>query len=144
MEEPNLSSGYGSDSNTSESDYENSCTKEWGNDLLLVEVKHLNRDISKKLTNPWPSIKNDCLHGISLLLQRNPSLPIDIDRFTVYLLDVDILLQMWCSYDQDPKAPFEEGDIRQWRLLVEGYGRVEQYVRERYGSVLIQFLLFYA
>ncbi len=35
------------------------------------------------------------------LLQHNPSLPIDIDRFTLDFLGIDVLLQVWRSYDQD-------------------------------------------
>ena len=76
-----------------------------------MEVAHLNGYVSKKLSYPRPAIENDCLYDISLLLQHNPSLPIDIDRFTLDFLDIDVLLQVWRSYDQDPEAPLEEGDI---------------------------------
>lgn len=82
-----------------------------GDDLLLVEMAHLDGYIGKELSYPRSAIENDCLYGIPLLFQHNPSLPIDIDRFTLDFLDIDILLQVWCSYDQDPEAPFEEGDI---------------------------------
>ena len=40
----------------------------------------------------------------------------------MYLLDVDVLLQMWCSYDQDTKALFEEGDIGNGDYGLRGMG----------------------
>jgi len=87
-----------------------------------VEVTHLNRYVSKELSNSGPSIKNDCLNSISLLLQRNPSLPIDIYGFTLNLLDIDVLPQTWCSYYQDSKAPFEESDIGNGDYGLRGMG----------------------
>ena len=60
-----------------------------------------------------PDIKGSgkIILNIPLSLQHNPSLPIDIDRFALDFLDIDVLLQVWRSYDQDPEAPFEQGDI---------------------------------
>ena len=62
------------------------------------------------------------------------TLPIDIDRFTVYPLDIDILLQMWCSYDEDPKAPFEEGDIGNGNYGLRGVGVLNNICVSNAGS----------
>jgi hypothetical protein len=65
---------------------------------------------------PRSSIEDDHLYGISLLLHCNPSLPIDIDGFTLNFLDIDVLLQMWCSHNSYAEASFEERDIGNDRL----------------------------
>lgn len=81
------------------------------NDLFLMEVTHLNRDIGKELSHPGSAIKNDRLNGISLLLQSNPSLSVYLGRFMVHFLGIEVLLKMGGTEDTDAEAPFEEGDI---------------------------------
>jgi len=47
-----------------------------GDDLLLMEVAHLDGDIAKDLFDPRSSIENNCFESIPLSFQCNPSLSI--------------------------------------------------------------------
>lgn len=82
-----------------------------GNDLLLMEVAHLDGDISKELPHPRPSVEDDRLQRIPHTLQGHSSLPVYINGFALNFLNVHVLLQVWSPYDQDTEAPFEEGNI---------------------------------
>lgn len=81
------------------------------NDLFLVEVTHLDGDVTKELSHARSAIKNDRLNGIPLLLQSNPSLSVYLGRFTVHFLGIEVFLQMRGTENTDTEAPFEEGNI---------------------------------
>ena len=58
-----------------------------GDDLLLMEVAHLDGDIAKDLSDPWSSIKNNCPESISLSSPMQ-SFPVDISRLIRRVLPV--------------------------------------------------------
>ena len=64
------------------------------NNLLLVEMAHLDRDISKELSNSQPSIQDDCLEGIPHLFQGNPPLSIYLNGLMGYPLNIQVLFEM--------------------------------------------------
>jgi hypothetical protein len=74
-------------------------------------MAHLDRDISKELSNSRPSIQDDYLDGIPHLFQGNPPLSIYINGLMGYFLYIQVLLEMGCSYDADTKPSPKKGDI---------------------------------
>jgi len=63
-----------------------------GDDLFLMKVTHLDRNIRKELSHPRPAVENDRLQGVSHVLQCRSSLPVCIDGFILDFLDIEVLL----------------------------------------------------
>ena len=83
-----------------------------GDDLLLMEVTHLDRYIAEDLSDPWSSIENNCFESVSLSLQCNPSLAIYLGWFAVHFVCIEVLLQVGCPYDTQTGVSAEERYIR--------------------------------
>jgi hypothetical protein len=64
------------------------------NNLLLVEMAHLDRDITEDLPHSRPAIQDDCLEGIPHVFQGNPPLSIYINGLMGYLVNIQVLFEM--------------------------------------------------
>jgi hypothetical protein len=62
--------------------------------MSRLSVRILSRDITEKLPYPRLFIQDNSLNGLSLLLKGNSPLPLYVKGFVLYLLHIEVLLQM--------------------------------------------------